>query len=139
LYGVTSVRDRKRVDLVVELEMWDPEAEYDRIGVEDHHQEILNVMVRKVRLPVQPGRNMSSIIEIAARAELLRRARHHPAKDRIDHQAELRSKPPRMIDESSAPPPVHSVESVRFTSLLSAVRPPRTDEPSGGGEGEGES
>ncbi len=66
LYGVTAVRDRKRVDLVVELELWNPEAEYDRIGVEDHHEEILNVMVRKVRLPVQPGRNMSSIIEIAA-------------------------------------------------------------------------
>jgi len=134
LYGVTAVRDRKRVDLVVELELWDPEAEYDRIGVEDHHEEILNVMVRKVRLPVQPGRNMSSIIEIAARAELLRRAGHHPAKefiDRIDHQAESQARPhpaARLVDESSAPPPVHSVESVRFTSLLSAMRPGAGDD-----------
>jgi HPr kinase/phosphorylase len=139
LYGVTSVRDRKRVDLVVELELWDPEAEYDRIGVEDHHEEILNVMVRKVRLPVQPGRNMSSIIEIAARAELLRRAGHHPAKefiDRIDHQAELRPGPSRLADESSAPPPIHSVESVRFTSLLSAMRPNKSSGHSGEGEGD---
>ncbi len=135
LYGVTAVRDRKRVDLVVELELWNPEAEYDRIGVEDHHEEILNVMVRKVRLPVQPGRNMSSIIEIAARAELLRRAGHHPAKefiDRIDHQAESRaSVAPRLADESSAPPPIHSAESVRFTSLLSAVRPGPGDDRGG--------
>lgn len=128
LYGVTAVRDRKRVDLVVELELWDPDAEYDRIGVEDHHETILGVDVRKVRLPVQPGRNMSSIIEIAARAELLRRAGHHPAKefiDRIDQRAEsMRGSALRPPDESSAPPPVHSVESVRFGRFLGATKTP---------------
>lgn len=121
LYGVTSVRERKRIDLVVDLELWAPSAEYDRIGVEDQYTRILGVPIRSVRLPIQPGRNMSSIIEIAARAELLRRAGHHPAKEFIDsiekagHEPvpSSRSIPPRhrTPNESSAPPPVYSAEA----------------------------
>ena len=122
LYGVTSVRDRKRIDLVVELELWRPEAEYDRIGVEDRHRDVLGVPIRTVRLPIQPGRNMSSIIEIAARAELLRRAGHHPARefiDRIESAGRIEALEPdsstlREPTESAAPPPVHSPESIRF-------------------------
>lgn len=124
LYGVTSVRERKRIDLVVELELWQPEAEYDRIGVEDAHRTVLGVPIRMVRLPIQPGRNMSSIIEIAARAELLRRAGHHPAKEFIDRieSAAMSSAVPRRhrtfeehaTNESAAPPPVHSPESIAW-------------------------
>jgi HPr kinase/phosphorylase len=124
LYGVTSVRDRKRIDLVVNLELWREGAEYDRIGVDDHHREILGVPIRLVRLPIQPGRNMSSIIEIAARAELLRRAGHHPAREFIDRierassshipvppsSRRIMSPPPRTT-ESAAPPPAHSFEA----------------------------
>jgi len=122
LYGVTSVRDRKRIDLIVDLELWKPNAEYDRIGVEDRHREILGVPIRAVKLPIQPGRNMSSIIEIAARAELLRRAGHHPAKEFIDRieRGSHAPLPPaarglgrvgRSPNESSAPPPAHSFEA----------------------------
>lgn len=122
LYGVTAVRERKRLDLVVNLEFWREDTEYDRIGVEDHYREILGVPTREVRLPVRPGRNMSSIIEIAARNELLRRAGHNPARrfvERIesgidsgvdrndleqssDREPLLRAVP---INESSSPPP----------------------------------
>jgi HPr kinase/phosphorylase len=129
LYGVTSVRERKRIDLVVDLELWAPNAEYDRIGVEDQHTRVLGVPIRTVRLPIQPGRNMSSIIEIAARAELLRRAGHHPAKEFIDrieksgHESippsraappPSRTAPPRSRspNESSAPPPAHSIQGL---------------------------
>jgi HPr kinase/phosphorylase len=118
LYGVTAVRDRKRVDLCVELELWKEGAEFDRIGVEDQYREILGVPVRAVRLPVQSGRNMSSIIEIAARAELLRRAGHHPAKEFIDSidSARFDTKAFRThseayfrgLTESAAPAPVHA-------------------------------
>jgi HPr kinase/phosphorylase len=121
LYGVTAIRERKRIDLVVQLELWQADAAYDRIGLEDHYREILGVPIREVCLPVRPGRNMSAIIEIAARNELLRQAGHHPARefvDRID-QGLVRpdSSPPgvrrspsgafrRLANESSAPPPV---------------------------------
>jgi HPr kinase/phosphorylase len=118
LYGVTAVRERKRIDLVVHLDLAQGErAEYDRLGVEDHFREILGVPVREVTVPVRPGRNMSAIIEIAARDELLRQAGHNPAREFIERvdaeaaRASVRSSPPPMgralrPTESSAPPPV---------------------------------
>jgi HPr kinase/phosphorylase len=117
LYGVTAVRERKRIDLVVHLDLWqEGAAAYDRLGVEDHYREILGVPIREVIVPVRPGRNMSSIIEIAARDELLRQAGHHPARDFIERvDAEMQrfeatqvtgpARVPRPT-ESSAPPPV---------------------------------
>jgi HPr kinase/phosphorylase len=120
LFGVTAIRERKRLDLVVELSPGD--AEYDRLGLEDATRDILGVAVRTVCLPVRPGRNMSSIIEIAARNELLRQAGHHPARvfvDRIERGAADRPPPSHSPErppsssfravtpnESSAPPPV---------------------------------
>jgi len=122
LYGVTAIRERKRLDLIVRLELWKPEGKYDRIGLEDHFREILGVPIREVCLPVQPGRNMSSIIEIAARNELLRQAGHHPARDLVqqieagllttDESGSRIQRPPSeqfravRVNESAAPPPV---------------------------------
>src|SRR3954465_8112628 len=128
LFGVTAIRERKRLDLVVELEQG--EREYDRLGLEEESRDILGVAVRKVTLPVRPGRNMSSIIEIAARNELLRQAGHHPARDLVQkpertlevggpassNYASSRHEPGRppssqfrapVLNESSAPPPVN--------------------------------
>lgn len=128
LFGVTAIRERKRLDLVVELEQG--EREYDRLGLEDDTRDVLGVAVRKVTLPVRPGRNMSSIIEIAARNELLRQAGHHPARDlvhRLERSLDVNGpasygpassqnyepgRPPSsqfrapILNESSAPPPV---------------------------------
>lgn len=86
LYGVTAIRERKRVDLVVQLEFWDPNAKrhFDRLGLEARNREILGVPIREVRLPVRPGRTMSSIIQIAARHELLRQAGHDSARDFVE-------------------------------------------------------
>jgi HPr kinase/phosphorylase len=127
LFGVTSIRERKRIDLVVQLELWQQDATYDRIGLDDRFTEILGVPVREVRLPVRPGRNMSSIIEIAARIELLRQTGHYPVRDFIDRiDRHLAASVPIDLDamrpsrpvqtswrhadyyESSAPPPVVS-------------------------------
>jgi HPr kinase/phosphorylase len=119
LFGVTAIRERKRLDLVVELEPGD--RDYDRLGLEDEAREILGVQVRKVTLPVRPGRNMSSIIEIAARNELLRQAGHHPARSLVAELERKLSGGPASYEpgrpasaqfravspnESSAPPPV---------------------------------
>ena len=118
LYGVTAVRDRKRLDLIVRLELWREDVEYDRIGVEDSHAEVLGVPVREVVLPVRPGRNMSSIIEIAARNELLRREGHHSARafvEQVEAGIERGEGDERLVNrlpfkplaltESEAPPP----------------------------------
>jgi HPr kinase/phosphorylase len=123
LFGVTAIRERKRLDLIVELQLWQPDAPYDRIGLEDRYRDVLGVSVREVVLPVRPGRNMSSIIEIAARNELLRQAGHHPAREFVRNleQGLMRTEAPepRSLrppssnfrafvppNESAAPPPV---------------------------------
>lgn len=80
LFGVTSTRGRKRIDVVIKLVEWSKDTEYDRLGLEDRHRLILGVKVRELVIPVRPGRDMSTIIEVAARNELLRRAGHHPAR-----------------------------------------------------------
>lgn len=84
LFGVTAVRDRKRIDLVVHLRENAADNDYDRIGIEDHFYGLLGVQIRELVLPVRPGRDMAAIIEIAARDELSRRAGHHSAREFFD-------------------------------------------------------
>ena len=74
LFGVTSVRERKRIDVVVRLTEWDEHAEYDRLGLDEKFFEILGSPIRELTVPVRPGRDMGAILEIAARNELLRKA-----------------------------------------------------------------
>lgn len=97
LFGVTSVRDRKRIDVVVHLS--EEEREYDRLGVEDHYHQMLGVRVREIILPVRAGRDMAAIMEIAARDELSRRAGHHSAREFYD-SIEQSLRRPAADDES---------------------------------------
>jgi HPr kinase/phosphorylase len=83
MFGVTAVRERKRIDVVVKLEEWNDAAEYDRLGVTDNFYPILGQPIRMLTVPVRPARDMGSILEMAARNELLRRAGKNPAKDFI--------------------------------------------------------
>ncbi len=81
LFGVTSTRERKRIDVVIKLVEWSKDTEYDRLGLEDRHRDILGVKIRELVIPVRPGRDMSTIIEVAARNELLKSAGHHGARE----------------------------------------------------------
>jgi HPr kinase/phosphorylase len=72
LFGVASTRRSKRVELVVQLERWDPAREYDRLGIDEAHYETLGVRVPMIRMPVAPGRNLAILVEVAARNQLLR-------------------------------------------------------------------
>ena len=67
LYGVSSIREKKIVDMVLELVEWNPVHEYDRLGIDDLVYTILGVDLPHLRIPVSPGRNLTSIIEVAAR------------------------------------------------------------------------
>lgn len=72
LFGVASIRSSKRVELVVQLERWEDGREYERLGIDDAYYEILGLKVPLVRMPVAPGRNVSIVVEVAARNQLLR-------------------------------------------------------------------
>jgi HPr kinase/phosphorylase len=80
LFGVASTRSSKRVELVVQLERWEPGREYERLGLDDVHYEILGLHVPLLRMPVAPGRNVSILVEVAARNQLLRSRGHHAAR-----------------------------------------------------------
>src|SRR5438477_12617698 len=60
LFGIASTRSSKRVELVVQLERWDPTREYERLGLDDVFYEILGLRVALIRMPVAPGRNIAS-------------------------------------------------------------------------------
>jgi HPr kinase/phosphorylase len=81
LFGISAVRDTKKIELVVELVEWREAEEYDRLGVEALTYRLLDVEVPQLRIPVRPGRNMTSIIEVAARNQLLKIQGHHSAKE----------------------------------------------------------
>jgi HPr kinase/phosphorylase len=80
LFGVGAVRDNKKLELVVELVEWKDGEEYDRLGIDDDRLEILEVAVPRVRLPVRPGRNLATLIEVGARNQLLKLRGHHSAR-----------------------------------------------------------
>ncbi len=81
LFGISAVRDRKLVELAIELSEWDPKAEYDRLGLDEERYTLLEVNVPLIQLPVRPGRNLSAIIEVAARNHLLKAGGHHSARE----------------------------------------------------------
>jgi len=81
LFGVSAVRERKKVEMVVELVEWDDKVEYDRLGVEEQKYSILDVDVPLLVIPVRPGRNLTTIVEVAARNHLLKLQGHHSAKE----------------------------------------------------------
>ena len=81
LFGIASIRSAKRIEFVVRLERWDVAEDYDRLGLDDAHFEILGLNVPLVRMPVAPGRNIAILVEVAARNQLLRARGHHAARE----------------------------------------------------------
>jgi HPr kinase/phosphorylase len=80
LFGISSVREAKVIDLIVELHEWDATAEYERLGFDEQSEQMLDVAVTKLRLPVRPGRNIATLIEVAARNQLLKVQGIHSAR-----------------------------------------------------------
>jgi HPr kinase/phosphorylase len=81
LFGIAAVRETKKLELVVELVDWQADGEYDRLGLEERQYKILDIVVPQVTLPVRPGRNIATIIEVAARNQLLKLQGHNSAKE----------------------------------------------------------
>jgi HPr kinase/phosphorylase len=103
LFGVASTRTSKRVELVVQLERWDPHREYDRLGLDEAYFELLGLKVPLLRLPVAPGRNLAILVEVAARNQLLRTRGINAARDiaaRLDARLREGSSPPMPVEEA---------------------------------------
>jgi HPr kinase/phosphorylase len=98
LFGVASTRSSKRVELVVQLERWEPGREYERLGLDDVFYEVLGSRIPMIRMPVAPGRNVSILVEVAARNQLLRARGHHAARRLVDQLHEQLASSPGDVD-----------------------------------------
>jgi len=84
IYGVRATKNKTQIDLVIYLEEWKYQHEYDRIGLEQQYSEILNVRIPKIVIPVRPGRNVPILIETAAMNFRLKSTGYDSAKIFLD-------------------------------------------------------
>lgn len=81
MYGIGAVALSKSIDLIIELETWDENKAYDRIGIQDDETEIMGVHVPHQLMPIKPGRNLAIIVEVAARNLSLKRTGYNAARE----------------------------------------------------------
>ncbi|HXI10983.1 MAG TPA: HPr(Ser) kinase/phosphatase, partial [Thermodesulfobacteriota bacterium] len=81
LFGITAIRGKKQMDMVVELVKWESDSEYERLGFEENTYNILGVPLPYLKIPVSPGRSVAPIVEVAARNQILKIMGHHSAKN----------------------------------------------------------
>jgi len=85
VFGIRAVRIQKRVEVVVQLEDWDPSKDWDRHGLDEHYTDILGIKVRQVVIPIYPGKNITVIAETIALNHMLKVYGIDAAK-RLDQQ-----------------------------------------------------
>ncbi|MDD6082342.1 MAG: HPr(Ser) kinase/phosphatase [Oscillospiraceae bacterium] len=84
LFGVGAVKVTEKIDLVVELEIWNPEKLYDRMGIDNEYVSILGVNVPLATIPVKPGRNLAVILEVAAMNNRQKKMGYNAAHELLD-------------------------------------------------------
>ncbi len=82
IFGAKAVRNQKRIEVVVELVLWDETKDtYERVGIADRSKEILGFPIPHIQIPLVPGKNVSTIIEVIAINQLLKLRSINPAKE----------------------------------------------------------
>ncbi len=84
MFGVKSIRQEKRVDLVITLKTWNEVPDVDRLGMEQEFVKILGIDVPHITIPVRPGRDLARLIEVAAFQTKLKSSGYNPAKELND-------------------------------------------------------
>ena len=81
LFGSGCIRENKRIDVVVSMEDWDPNEDYERLGLEDKKFNILGIEMPYLILPVRPGRDIALLVEVACLNQRLKWLGYHSARD----------------------------------------------------------
>ena len=84
LFGMGAIKMTEKIDLVVEMEQWDPEKIYDRMGVDTEFVSILGVKIPSLTIPVKPGRNLAVILEVAAMNNRQKKMGYNAAQELLD-------------------------------------------------------
>ncbi|HET6568365.1 MAG TPA: HPr(Ser) kinase/phosphatase [Rhodothermales bacterium] len=103
MFGIRAIRFQKRVEVVVNMQIWDAEEEYTRIGMIDDIYEIMGVELPMVKLPITPGKNVTVICEVIAMNHLLRHYGYDPAEVFAERLAER-------IRKKGSPAPLRGIE-----------------------------
>ncbi|MCB0725014.1 MAG: HPr kinase/phosphorylase [Ignavibacteriae bacterium] len=81
MFGIRSIRFQKRVEVIIELDLWDPSKEYERTGLNAILTNILDIEVELIKLPIFPGKNITVIAEVIALNYLCKHYGYDPAKE----------------------------------------------------------
>ena len=81
LFGMGAVKMQEKIDMVINLELWDSAKVYDRMGLDNEYMDILGVEVPTLTIPVKPGRNLAVIIEVAAMNNRQKKMGYNAAQD----------------------------------------------------------
>lgn len=81
IFGMGAVKESEKIDLVIQLEPWNPEKQYERLGLDENFYEILGLKCPTVTIPIKPGRNLAIIIEVAAMNNRQRRLGYNAAAE----------------------------------------------------------
>ena len=96
LFGMGAVKVTEKIDMVVELEPWNPEKVYDRMGMDNHYMSILGVKVPYLTIPVKPGRNLAVILEVAAMNNRQKKMGYSAAQELL-HRLGMESDPKETV------------------------------------------
>ena len=88
MFGIGAVINSMQIDMEIHLELWQPGKEYDRLGMTDEFTEILGVRLPHILLPIQPGRNLAVVLEVAARNLKQKQIGYNAANDLVRRQME---------------------------------------------------
>ena len=81
LFGMGAVKLTEKIDMIINLELWDKSKQYDRMGLEGEITEILGLNIASITIPVKPGRNLAVIIEVAAMNNRQKKMGYNAAKE----------------------------------------------------------
>lgn len=84
LFGIGAVKNTEKIELIVEMEQWNPEKIYDRMGVDTQFATILGVKIPMLTIPVKPGRNLAVILEVAAMNNRQKKMGYNAAAELLD-------------------------------------------------------
>ena len=98
IFGMGAVKMTEKIDMVIQLEQWDNDKVYDRMGLDNEYAEILGITVPMLTIPIKPGRNLAIIIEVAAMNNRQKKMGYNAAQELMHNLG--------MDDEAPASPEV---------------------------------
>ena len=101
MFGIRGIRGNKNIDVVVNLELWDKNRDYERLGVDDKTTNILGVEIPLIELPIFPGKNITVIAEVIAMNHQLKLQGENPAQEfneKLINKMQSKTKPTNQTD-----------------------------------------